>query len=243
MREVCGPTEAKTGVPVVQLNSGNHSITTRLWWRRLTDLASDEGITLPELNGEAGESVRALAKHHAVPSELQSRATASVLEIDYLSNLTEETVLPQFVEQFPIAFARRHEIVALRSTDGTRHLAMSDVRSWYLLDVVRRLLDEPVQPVFAPAEEIVKAINDAYQQQSGQVQNLIESLDHDTLEAVGRLTSAEDLLDVADRPPVIKLVNLILFEAVQAGASDIHIQPSEQHLTVRLRMTVYCLTQ
>lgn len=218
------------------ITAGDHSVPTQLWWRRLVELASAEGITLPELNGEAIESVRGLADRHTVPSELQSQATASVLGVDYLPNLTDQTVLPQFVEQFPIAFARKHEVVALRGTDGVWRLALSDVRSWYLLDVVRRLLDEPIQPVFAPGEEIVKTINNAYQKQSGQVQNLIESLDHDTLEAVGRLTSAEDLLDVADRPPVIKLVNLILFEAVQAGASDIHIQPSEQHLTVRLRI-------
>lgn len=218
------------------ITAGDHSVPTQLWWRRLIELASAEGITLPELNGEAIESVRGLADRHTVPSELQSQATASVLGVDYLPNLTDQTVLPQFVEQFPIAFARKHEVVALRGTDGVWRLALSDVRSWYLLDVVRRLLDEPIQPVFAPGEEIVKTINNAYQKQSGQVQNLIESLDHDTLEAVGRLTSAEDLLDVADRPPVIKLVNLILFEAVQAGASDIHIQPSEQYLTVRLRI-------
>lgn len=218
------------------ITAGDHSVPTQLWWRRLIELAAAEGITLPELNGETTESVRVLADRHTVPRELQSQATASVLGVDYLPNLTDQTVLPQFVEQFPIAFARKHEVVALRGTDGVWRLALSDVRSWYLLDVVRRLLDEPIQPVFAPGEEIVKTINNAYQKQSGQVQNLIESLDHDTLEAVGRLTSAEDLLDVADRPPVIKLVNLILFEAVQAGASDIHIQPSEQYLTVRLRI-------
>lgn len=223
-------------MPVEQSTSCDSTAINRLWWRRLTELASGEGITLPELNGETTESVRALADRHTVPSKLQSQATASVLGVDYLPKLSDQTVLPQFVEQFPIAFARRHEIVALRGTDGAWRLALGDVRSWYLLDVVRRLLDEPIQPVFAPGEEIIRSINNAYQQQSGQVQNLIESLDHDTLEAVGRFTSAEDLLDVADRPPVIKLVNLILFEAVQAGASDIHIQPSEQHLTIRLRI-------
>ena len=218
------------------LTAGDPSVPTWRWWHTLSELAAGEGITLPELNGEATESVWALADQHTVPGDLQLQATASVLGVDYLPRLSDQTVLPQFVEQFPIAFARKHEVVALRSADGGWRLALGNARSWYLLDVVRRLLDEPIQPVFAPGDQIVKTINNAYQQQSGQVQNLIESLDHDTLEAVGRLTSAEDLLDVADRPPVIKLVNLILFEAVQAGASDIHIQPSEQHLTVRLRI-------
>lgn len=207
-----------------------------LWWTRLRESATAQGLTIPEINGDPVETIWTLAARHSVPVELQLRTTAELLGVEYLGELTDESVLPQFVDEFPIGFARKHEIVALRQSSGRRVLAMSGLGSWHLLDVVRRLLGDPIEPVFVPSAEIIRAINSAYQQQSGQVQNLIESLDMDTLESVGRLTSAEDLLDVADRPPVIKLVNLILFEAVQARASDIHIQPSEGHLTVRLRI-------
>ena len=56
------------------------------------------------------------------------------------------------------------------------------------------------------------------------------------LEEVRQLAGREDLLDNASRAPVIKLVNLILFEAVKSNASDIHVQPYEQRLVVRTRI-------
>jgi general secretion pathway protein E len=208
------------------------------WWRGLVELAREKKLVLPQLDDNSldGQSVTAFADHLSVPVELQCRATAELLGVDFIENVAQRHVLPRFVQQFPIAFARRHEAVVVHAGAGNLQLVMASLKSWHLLDVTRRLLDADVQPAFAKAEDIQKAINTAYQQQSGQVQNLIESLDTETLEAAGRLTSAEDLLDVANRPPVIKLVNLVLFEAVQAGASDIHVQPFETRVAVRLRI-------
>jgi len=206
------------------------------WWQCLAELSAASGTKLPSRSDEPGENVWTLARQHEIPDHLQAEAAAAVLDVPYLTSLEGTTVLPQFVEEFPIGFARKQSVVAVRTVEGSWRLALAGLQNWYLLDVVRRLFGGQITPVFAPADEILRLINNAYQQQSGQVQNLIESLDHDTLEAVGQLTSAEDLLDVADRPPVIKLVNLILFEAVQAGASDIHIQPAERQMTVRLRI-------
>jgi general secretion pathway protein E len=80
-------------------------------------------------------------------------------------------------------------------------------------------------------------INIAYQQRSGEAQTLIESLDRsEVLSDLQSLVGREDLLDVAGRAPVIRLVNLMLFEAVKGGASDVHIQPYEERLVVRFRI-------
>ena len=122
---------------------------------------------------------------------------------------------------------------------GKRRLAVaiSDFRSWAQLDVVARFLGRQVDPVLAPSQAILTAINAAYQQQTGQAQQLMESLDQkEVLAEIENLADREDLLDVAGRAPVIKLVNLIMFEAVKARASDIHIQPYEDRLVVRLRI-------
>ena len=58
----------------------------------------------------------------------------------------------------------------------------------------------------------------------------------EVLSQLESLAGREDLLDVSGRAPVIKLVNLILFEAVKGGASDVHIQPYESRLVVRFRI-------
>lgn len=155
--------------------------------------------------------------------------------VQRFEDLTALRVDPRFIKEFPIAFARRHEILLVR--EGVKaYFLMVSFKSWYLLDVVGRLLNEVIEPALATATNITAKINDAYQQQSGQVQDLIESLDPETIEQASRLSSAEDLLDLSNRPPVIKLVNLILFEAVQARASDIHVQPDENRVVVRLRI-------
>jgi general secretion pathway protein E len=84
------------------------------------------------------------------------------------------------------------------------------------------------------------AINEAYQQRGGQAQAVIDTLQpadrEQVLKELAEQAGREDLLDVSGRAPVIKLVNLILFEAVQALASDVHVQPYEQELVVRLRV-------
>jgi len=206
------------------------------WWDSLRLMAQSQGLELPEWQSTEEEGVLARALRLEVPSSLQARAAAKVLELPFCESLDSLRVAPQFIREFPIAFARQHEIVVVLGEDDPLLMVLANLKSWYLLDIVQRLLQTPVRAAFSTSDAILQKINQAYQQQTGQVETLIDSLDHETLEAAGRLGSAEDLMDVTDRPPVIKLVNLILFDAVQAGASDIHIQPSEGHLVVRLRI-------
>jgi general secretion pathway protein E len=89
----------------------------------------------------------------------------------------------------------------------------------------------------ASADAVLAAINEAYQQRTGQAQAFIERLDRtEVLDEVRRLGAREDLLDNSSRAPVIKLVNLMLFEAAKSGASDVHVQPYEERLVVRTRV-------
>jgi general secretion pathway protein E len=208
------------------------------WWDALVELGKRQSLIIPALDGEgsAGLSPLAYAESLKLPPALLCRAAAEALRVDFLDDLSERHVVPKFVQNYPIAFARRHEIVLASRPGAPSQLVMASLRSWHHLDVVRRLISPNIQPAFAPSAEITRAINTAYQQQSGQVQNLIDSLDGASSEEGSRLASAEDLLDVANRPPVIQLVNLMLFEAVQAGASDIHVQPFETRVAVRLRI-------
>ena len=140
-------------------------------------------------------------------------------------------------------------------------VAVGDAGNLGVLEVVARFLGRRVTPVLAPPAAVTAAINAAYQQRTGQAQALIDTLgpsgggsgeaggapaggaaadsgeDRDALlDEVRRLATREDLLDNAARAPVIRLVNLLLFEAVQAGASDVHVQPSEDRLAVRTRI-------
>src|SRR5207237_6256526 len=115
-------------------------------------------------------------------------------------------------------------------------IALGNPQSFEQLQIIARFLNRPATPVLAPAYAVLAAINEAYQQRTGQAQAFIEKLDRNSvLDEVRRLGAREDLLDNASRAPVIKLVNLMLFEAAKSNASDVHIQPYEERLVVRIR--------
>ena len=115
---------------------------------------------------------------------------------------------------------------------------MGDLAAWDQLQVVCRFLGRPVEPMLAPPADVSAAINAAYQQRTGQAQTFIERLDPGGAwrTSLEQLKRPHDLLDIASRAPVVKLVNLILFEAVKARASDVHLQPYEDALVVRMRI-------
>ena len=116
-------------------------------------------------------------------------------------------------------------------------LAVADLVDCQPMQMVGKFLGRAVLPVLALAGQIQAAINHAYQRRVGQTQAQIERLDRqEVLAEVEAAAEREDLLDVATRAPVIKLVNLILFEAVQGRASDVHVQPYAEAALVVTRV-------
>jgi general secretion pathway protein E len=157
--------------------------------------------------------------------------------VRFLQTLDDFAPLADFVTSVPIAFARRHRILALTDDRGRELLAIGDPASLEQIQIVSRFLNRALDPILVPSDVVLAAINDAYQKRTGQAQAMIETLDrNEVLDELHRLSSREDLLDNASRAPVIKLVNLILFEAVKAGASDVHVQPYEDRLMLRTRI-------
>jgi len=143
----------------------------------------------------------------------------------------------EFVKKVPIGFARQKKVLGLATEEGPTRVAMAQPGDQQTRDVLRRWLGGAIEVVPADQKQLAAAINQAYGQQTGAAQAFVDKLDRDTvMQAVQDLDGREDLLNVSDRAPVIKLVSLILFEAVQQEASDIHIQPYEDRLVVRMRI-------
>jgi len=157
--------------------------------------------------------------------------------IERIDDLKLRSPSAEFLEKIPIGFARRHGMLGLASDNGHLPVAVQDAGALEQLQVLSRLLGRPVTPLLASPADIAAAINAAYQQRNGQAETMIQNLDkRDVLAEVQQLAGREDLLDVASRAPVIKLVNLMLFEAVKAQASDVHVQPYEEKLVIRMRI-------
>jgi general secretion pathway protein E len=164
-------------------------------------------------------------------------ATAERLGLPFVESLSAYVPSAEFLAQVPIAFARQHKVLGFMGEGGKLVVALGDARGFEQLRMVGRFLDRIVVPLLCPPDVVLAAINDAYQTRTGQAQAFIDKMDRGSvLEEVRQLGSREDLLDNSSRAPVIKLVNLILFEAAKANASDVHVQPYEERLMVRTRI-------
>ncbi len=177
------------------------------------------------------------ARQAGVGAETITAATAEALGLEFAESLAALPASHDFLARVPIGFARRHGLLGLAAPGGRLRLALADVAQWPQVQVLEKVLARPLVPVLAPRGEILRAINAAYELQTGQADRVIEELDQDAvLREVREAGASEDLLDVATRAPVIRLVNLILFEAVKRAASDVHVQPYEDRLVVRFRL-------
>lgn len=149
-----------------------------------------------------------------------------------------------FLNQIPIAHARRHAILGVRPAGGgdldphdPLTLAIGKPESWQQRDVVSRLLRRPLHPLFATPAAMTAAIDAAYARRGGDAGGTLDSINAASASpTLVVLADREDLLDTDARAPVIRLVNQLLFDAVVAGASDVHVQPYEDRLQVRQRI-------
>jgi general secretion pathway protein E len=101
------------------------------------------------------------------------------------------------------------------------------------------LLDAPIRLILAPRAGVANLINRGYEQRGDLVTEIVEDipLDASAIEkAAGAIGKTTDLLAQARQTPVIRLVNMILFEALRRRASDIHVHPMEDKLVIRFRV-------
>jgi general secretion pathway protein E len=208
----------------------------------ITTLLAEAGLNTDTLaDSRTLAAISAAAREAGLAESIVNQTVAQALQIPFAESLSAYPTSSDFLAEIPIAFARRHQLLGVTEiepvADAPLLIALGDIAHWEELQVISRLLGRPVAPLLTTTDQVLAAINEAYQQRTGQAQDFIDTLDRDkVLEEVTRLSGREDLLDNASRAPVIKLVNLILFEAAKANASDVHIQPYEDRLMVRMRI-------
>jgi len=191
-----------------------------------------------EISVAGGVALAATLENSVAPdADALAKVTAERFGVPYLDSLADELPSAEFVERVPIAFARKNLVLGLTSR-GERHpVVLGSIAAWKQLDVITRYLGFSFEPCFAPRQQVLAAINVAYQQQDGKTQKLIDTFDGNRLlQEIQNLPAREDLLDSSDRAPVIKLVNMLMADAVTGLASDIHIQPYEERLIIRMRI-------
>ncbi|MCP3905868.1 MAG: Flp pilus assembly complex ATPase component, partial [Planctomycetes bacterium] len=153
-----------------------------------------------------------------------------------LASLSAELVDAKFLERIPHDFARAHLVVSQGIGDGTHRVAAAETTDPLVIHNVGVRLGATVEPFVADAEEIASVIDTAYEttapDEGGGRQGTI-AVDDDIERLVAQ--ADRDLLSTQGKGPVIRLVDALLFEAVSRGASDVHVQPVEDHTLVRYR--------
>lgn len=148
---------------------------------------------------------------------------------------------PAIVKLVPHDVAKRYEILPLSRVGSSLTIAMADPTNVYALDDIKFMTGYNVEPVVAPETELQDAIDRAYTTKTQEnLESVIASLDGSEanleLQEDETEINHEELERAADQAPIVKLVNLILTEAVKRGASDIHLEPYEKEYRVRYRI-------
>jgi len=143
----------------------------------------------------------------------------------------------EIYKQLPYSFAKKHCILPIQEEGSHILVAVADPLNLGPLEELHHLLQREVKAVYTPKETILNAINECYNQSEGAASELLADL-HETREefAEGEIESYDLLDTTSSQAPIVKLLNLIITEAIQQGASDIHFEPFEDTLKVRYRI-------
>jgi len=152
-------------------------------------------------------------------------------------SLDDFEVDPEVVQLIPEDVAIKHNVVPVNRAGSTLILATADPSNIFALDDIKFLTGYNIQPVVASEDAIKRSIEKYYDQSSG-LDEVMAGFDDSDIDVV----QDDDDLDAAalgkeaEEAPVVKLVNLVLTDAIKRSASDIHIEPYERQFRVRYRI-------
>jgi type IV pilus assembly protein PilB len=145
---------------------------------------------------------------------------------------------PDDVKIIPHHLALRHKVLAISRTKRRVRLAIADPLNVVALDDVRLVTGLELEPVVAAPEDIVAAINRYYSGGANLEEAMRQAMgtDLEVAEDRGEEISLEKLRTLVDEAPVVRLVNLLISQAIGDGASDIHVEPHRRTLQIRYRV-------
>ena len=218
--------------------------------RRLGDLLVADGLITAE------QLKKALAEQKGSPEKIGSVLT----RLNYLNDeqligfLSRQYGVPSItlaqldidsdvLRLVPAPIARKYEVIPVRKMGNSLALAMADPTNVFALDDISFMTNLQVLPLVASQTAIKKAIDRNYESKTEAITNVLSDMQTDlaNVEVVedgeeGAKVDVFELKESADEAPVVKLVNMVLVDAIQKGASDIHFESYEKIFRIRFRM-------
>ncbi len=156
--------------------------------------------------------------------------------METIETIKDEDIDLSLIKEIPLSFAKNNLVMPLSRGDGFLKAAVSDDRGLLaLLELAKRYGLSP-RPLKAHSGIVIDAINRFYGQ-IGSAREVMEGIaGEDLSEVATEFESPKDLLELTEEAPIIRLLNALLMQAVKEKASDIHIEPYEKELEVRMRV-------
>ena len=140
----------------------------------------------------------------------------------------------------PKAMAREHHLIPIARDNGRLTVAVADPLDLYALDHLRFATNCEIDYVIAASDAIEEAISQKYEVGEETVDNMLQEFTESDITFEDTDATSDDLADNPDDAPVIRLVTLIITEALRSRASDIHIEPMVNRLRIRYRVDGVC---
>ena len=215
-----------------------------------------------KLKGEKGGRLDEILVNRKTISEAQRLEVMSLLlGIPFWPDLPLDDIDNRFTDAVSIHFLKQHTMVPLQrksaedqpsdsaaqtKTDISEDslegylgniVAVNDVVHFHALDDLVRLLNMGEYKVVLSTREAIRSIIDIfYDLNRDSAEQLVQDMEEDGAEIISELEETADLLDDTSDAPIIKLVNHIISQSIKARASDIHIEPYQDHFKVRYRV-------
>lgn len=220
--------------------------------RRLPDMLLEQGLINQEqlheciaLHRSTGESLaRILVKRKYISEEDLVVTLSEQLGIPHI-RLAHYNIPKEVLDEVPESLARQYQMLPVSVTGDVLTLAMADPLNIMALDDLRMLTSHDIEPVVAVQSELLAAIDKSYG--GGKAEDMLDEIlgsqeagAGDAIEEVRHVD--EDIEDVSalevgsEDGPIKKIVRILVLNALEAGASDIHIEPFEKLLRVRYRI-------
>ena len=153
-------------------------------------------------------------------------------------DLSSTEIAPEIIKLIPEDVARKYQIIPVSRAGSTLTIAMADPSNIFAIDDVKFLTGYSVETVVASEAAMKGAIEQYYDVPEMDYGDVLTEFDETEMEVVQEEEDIDisDLKKAVEDAPVVKLVNLILTDAIKKGASDIHIEPYEKSFRVRYRI-------
>jgi len=199
----------------------------------IDDLQLDEVI---QEQGRSGKSFsQVLHDFGIVEIETQLAIVAAHLGTEVI-NLDDKELAPELVALIPASTARMYQCVPVADYGSVLQVALADPLNPAVVDEIGFIVRKEVQVLVGDPAQITKLIDKHYPEDGGSMGDALRELGDEELALEAAENSEAAAADLANEAPIVRFVNLVLYQAVQDRASDIHFEPFEDEFKIRYRV-------